>query len=75
MKKHRGLGFLIKWIILFCDIVVINMVFLMVYHWMDASDESLLSQTLKTVILLLNFCYFFTLYFVYLENSSFIKFP
>ena len=67
MKKHQGWGFLIKWIILFCDMVVINGVFFLVYHWMDSSGASFFSLESKTVILLLNFCYIFTLYFISIQ--------
>ncbi len=64
MKRHHGWGFLIEWIILFCDLIVMNGVFFVVYYWMEPSDVSFFSPKLKTVILLLNFCYLFTLYFV-----------
>ncbi|MCL2649399.1 MAG: undecaprenyl-phosphate glucose phosphotransferase [Candidatus Azobacteroides sp.] len=67
MKKHRGRGFLIKWIILFCDMIVMNGVFFIIYHWAGVSDVSFFSTKLKTVILLLNFCYFFTLYFTSIQ--------
>ena len=67
MKKHqRGKkGFLIKWIILLFDIVIINGVFVVVYYWESSSfDGQLFSRELKTVILLLNSCYLYSLYFI-----------
>ena len=64
-KRQRGKGFLIKWIILLFDIVVINGIFLLVYYWENSSSNGqFFSREFKTVILLLNFCYLYSLYFV-----------
>jgi len=65
MEKHRqGKGFLIKWIILFMDILVINGVFVLAYYLGNPSNVYFLATELKAIILLLNFCYFCSLYFV-----------
>ncbi|MDR0231037.1 MAG: undecaprenyl-phosphate glucose phosphotransferase [Dysgonamonadaceae bacterium] len=64
-KHHRGKGFLIKWIVLLFDIVVINGVFLLVYYWENSSANGrLFSGEYKTIILLLNSCYLYSLYFI-----------
>ena len=63
-KHHRGKGFLLKWIILLFDILVINGVFLVVYYWGNSSSNGyFFSREFKTIILLLNFCYLCSLYF------------
>lgn len=66
MKKHRrGKGFLIKWIILLFDILVINGVFFVVYYWESSSSNGhFFSREIKTIILLLNSCYLYSLYFI-----------
>ena len=64
-KHHRGKGFLLKWIILLFDILVINGVFLMIYYWESlSSNTNVFSGEFKTDILLLNFCYLSSLYFI-----------
>ena len=64
-KHHRGKGFLIKWIVLLFDIIVINGIFLMVYYWESSSSNGhFFSREFKTVILLLNSCYLYSLYFI-----------
>ena len=64
MKKRRqGKGFLIKWIVLFIDLLVINGIFLLVYC-LNLSDKCFSLGELKTVMLLLNFCYLCSLYFI-----------
>jgi len=66
MKKHyRRKGFLIKWIVLLFDVLIINGIFFMVYHWENSSSSGLFFlREIKTVILLLNSCYLYSLYFV-----------
>ena len=63
-KQRRGKGFLIKWIILFFDILFINGIFLFIYYWEDTSNGYFFSRELKTIFLLLNSCYLYSLYFV-----------
>ncbi len=64
MKHDRGYGFLIKWLVLLGDIVVINLVFFLMYYWTKSYDLEELNSKLKVIVLLLNFCYLLTLYFV-----------
>ena len=65
MKKHRrGKGFLIRWIILFVDLLVINGCFVFVYDRGSFSDGYIFSGELKILLLLLNFCYLCCIYFV-----------
>ena len=54
-KKH---GYLIQWLL------VLNLLFFAVYNGLDILYTKALSYSLREVVLLLNFCYFFSLYFV-----------
>ena len=64
MKHERGYGFLIKWLVVLGDVFVLNSIFLLVYFWTESYGLLDFAGKLKIVILLLNFCYLFTLYFV-----------
>ncbi len=64
MKNVKGYGFLIKWLVVLGDVLVFNLIFLLVYFWTRSYELPDFAGRLKIVILLLNFCYLFTLYFV-----------
>jgi len=61
-KKQRG--YLIQWLIGIGDLLVINFLFFAVYYLLGDIYTDLLSNNLREVLLLLNFCYFFAVYFV-----------
>ncbi|RHJ81917.1 undecaprenyl-phosphate glucose phosphotransferase [Parabacteroides sp. AM08-6] len=63
-KKH---GYLIQWLIGVGDLVVLNLLFFIVYYGLGPRYTSAISHSLREVVLLLNFCYFFSLYFVPLQ--------
>lgn len=63
-KKH---GYLIQWLIGIGDLIVLNTLFQLVYHGLGDIYTSAISSSLREVVLLLNFCYFFSLYFVPLQ--------
>ncbi len=60
-KKH---GYLIQWLIGIGDLLVLNLLFFAIYNGLDILYTKALSYSLREVVLLLNFCYFFSLYFV-----------
>lgn len=60
-KKH---GYLIQWLIGIGDLVVLNLMFILVYSLLGPLYTRAISNNLREVLLLLNFCYFFSLYFV-----------
>ncbi len=60
-KKH---GYLIQWLIGAGDLVVLNLIFFAVYNGLSSYYTSALHGSMREVLLLLNFCYFFSLYFV-----------
>jgi len=64
MEKNSRQGYFLQWLIGVGDLVVINALFLVLYHALSADYTRLIAHSLKEVILLLNFCYFFALYFV-----------
>ena len=63
-KDKRGYGFLIKWLVILGDLVVLNIIFFAVYKWtgMDKADD--FNAKLRFIILLLNFGYLFSVYVV-----------
>ena len=64
MELDRRHGYLIQWLIGIGDMVVLNQMFLLVYHELDSFYTKAIDNNLREVLLLLNFCYFFSLYFV-----------
>lgn len=64
MELDRRHGYLIQWLIGIGDMVVLNLMFLLVYHELDSFYTRAIDYNLREVLLLLNFCYFFSLYFV-----------
>lgn len=64
MELDRRHGYLIQWLIGIGDMVVLNLMFLWVYHELDSFYTKAIDNNLREVLLLLNFCYFFSLYFV-----------
>lgn len=60
-KKH---GYLIQWCIGMGDLLVVNLLFFGVYYGLGEFYTKALSSSLREVVLLLNFCYFFSLYFI-----------
>lgn len=64
MELDRRHGYLIQWLIGIGDMVVLNLMFLLVYHELDSFYTKAMDNNLREVLLLLNFCYFFSLYFV-----------
>lgn len=60
-QKH---GYLIQWLIGMGDLVVLNLLFFAVYYGLGEFYTKAISYSLREVVLLLNFCYFFALYFV-----------
>ena len=60
-KRH---GYLIRWLIGVGDMFVLNFVFLFVFNLLGYTYTHAISNNHREVLLLLNFCYFFSLYFV-----------
>ena len=64
MALNNKQGYLIQWLIGLGDLIVLNLLFLAVYHLLTSRYMDPIDQKLREAMLLLNFCYFFSLYFV-----------
>ena len=60
-KRH---GYLIRWLIGVGDMCILNLVFILVFNLLSARYTHVIANNQREVLLLLNFCYFFSLYFV-----------
>jgi len=56
--------YIIQWLIGTGDLVILNLLFFGLYNLLDPHYTSFMSPKLREIILLFNFCYFFSLYFV-----------
>jgi putative colanic acid biosynthesis UDP-glucose lipid carrier transferase len=63
-KDKRGYGFLIKWLVILGDLIVLNLIFFAVYKWTGIYKEDDFNAKLRFIILLLNFSYTFSVYFI-----------
>lgn len=64
MEFDKKRGDLIQWFIGGGDLVVLNLLFLVVFYGVNGLYTEALTSHVREVLLLLNFCYFFSLYFV-----------
>ena len=64
MEFNKKRGYLIQWLIGIGDLLVINFLFFVVYYLLGIFYTRAISENLREVLLLLNFCYFFSVYFV-----------
>ena len=62
MELDRRHGFLIQWLIGMGDMVVLNLMFFLVYRELGTFYTKAIDNNLREVLLLLNFCYFFSLF-------------
>jgi putative colanic acid biosynthesis UDP-glucose lipid carrier transferase len=53
-----------QWVIGTGDLVVLNLIFFCVYRFLDPLYTQPVTEKIRETILMLNFCYFFSLYFV-----------
>ncbi|MCC8145811.1 MAG: undecaprenyl-phosphate glucose phosphotransferase [Bacteroidales bacterium] len=60
-KEKSGYGFLIKWLIIIGDLILINGLFILLYHWTETYTIDEFNSKWNIVILLLNFSYLFAL--------------
>ncbi len=60
-KRH---SYLIQWLIGIGDLVVLNIMFIVVYMLLGSFYTKAIAYNIREVLLLLNFCYFLSLYFI-----------
>ena len=63
MDKTNKQNDLLQWIIGIGDLCFLNILFFVIYYELDSYYTSAITHNLKEIVLLLNFCYFFALYF------------
>jgi len=64
MVSKTRYGFLIKWLIIMCDLLLINLLFFLVYKWLKIYDAEYQNINWRYIYLLLNFSYIFAVYIV-----------
>ncbi len=67
VRKDKGFGFFIKWLVGIGDLLILNGVFLCTYWIFHFSEITDIASRFDIVLLLLNFSYFIVLYFVPLK--------
>ncbi|MDR2969116.1 MAG: undecaprenyl-phosphate glucose phosphotransferase [Tannerellaceae bacterium] len=63
MESNKKRGYLIQWLVGTGDLLVVNGLFFLVYSLFGDYTQAIYPK-MREVILLLNFCYFFSVYFV-----------
>ncbi len=64
MEWKKRDSYFIQWFVGMGDLIILNLMFFFVYHMLGEVYSSAMAPSMREVILLLNFCYFFSLYFV-----------
>ncbi|MDR3194679.1 MAG: undecaprenyl-phosphate glucose phosphotransferase [Tannerella sp.] len=64
MEQNSKHADILQWIIGIGDLILLNVIFFSIYYKMDSLYTGAITRSLREVVLLLNFCYFFALYFV-----------
>ncbi|MDR2916652.1 MAG: undecaprenyl-phosphate glucose phosphotransferase [Tannerella sp.] len=64
MIRNDKQEYIIQWLIGIGDLVVLNLIFFCIYNFLDPLYTATMVPKMREIILLLNFCYFFSLYFV-----------
>jgi len=64
MVNKSKYGFLIKWLIILGDLLLINLLFILTYKWLKNYEVDYQTINWRYVYLLLNFSYIFAIYFV-----------
>jgi len=74
MESNKKRGYLIQWFVGIGDLLVVNALFFVVYYLLGDYYTQAISSSLREVILLLNFCYFFSIYFVPIQLHKSVVF-
>jgi putative colanic acid biosynthesis UDP-glucose lipid carrier transferase len=64
VKDKKGYGFLIIWLIGIGDLLVLNLIFFLVCKLTKVYEWEYFNYRIRIITLLLNFCYFFAVYFI-----------
>ena len=74
MEANKNRGYLIQWLIGVGDLVLLNLLFFVVYYQLGSFYTAAITQNLREILLLSNFCYFFALYFVPMQLHASVIF-
>ena len=74
MEANKNHGYLIQWLIGVGDLVLLNLLFFVVYYQLGSFYTAAITQNLREILLLSNFCYFFALYFVPMQLHASVIF-
>jgi putative colanic acid biosynthesis UDP-glucose lipid carrier transferase len=64
MIRNSKQEYIIQWLVGLGDLIVLNLVFFLIYHLLTPFSTTAMIPKMREIILLLNFCYFFSIYFV-----------
>jgi putative colanic acid biosynthesis UDP-glucose lipid carrier transferase len=64
MIRNSKQEYIIQWIVGLGDLVVLNFIFFLIYRLLDPIYITAMIPKMREIILLFNFCYFFSIYFV-----------
>ena len=64
MIRNNKQEYIIQWLIGIGDLAMLNLIFFCIYSILDPLYTTAMHPKMREIILLLNFCYFFSLYFV-----------
>jgi len=67
-------GYIIQWLIGVGDLVILNLMFYVIYRFLDPFYTQVMIPKMREIILLFNFCYFFSLYFVPMQLHASVVF-
>lgn len=74
MESNKKRGYLIQWFVGIGDLLVVNALFFVVFYLLGDYYTQAIASSLREVILLLNFCYFFSIYFVPIQLHKSVVF-
>jgi len=64
MFGNNKQGYIMQWLIGTGDLIILNLLFYAIYNFLDPFYTHYMIPKMREIILLFNFCYFFSLYFV-----------
>lgn len=74
MEANKNHGYLIQWLIGVGDLALLNLLFFVVYYQLGSYYTTAITQNMREILLLFNFCYFFALYFVPMQLHASVIF-
>lgn len=64
MIRNNKQEYIIQWLIGTGDLIILNLIFFSIYNLLDPLYTTAMLPKMREIILFLNFCYFFSLFFV-----------